>query len=344
MNRTLATSLLCATLAGCAPLIHQVGGASSGDPAEMQKKLSPGARALLERAYADVDRRKLLDYHVHLLGMGENGSGCYVNERMLSWGHPMQRARFLVYKSAARISDESRAETQYLERFTSLAREHGGRYLMLAFDQHHGANGQAERDKSEFYVPDTYAIGVAARDPQRVAAACSIHPYRPDALAQLGRCAERGVRIVKWLPNAMGIDPADPRIGPFYDRMRALDMVLLSHAGKEAAVEAADAQHFGNPQRLRAPLAAGVKVIVAHFAGLGEDEDLDDPMRTRVPSWQLLMKMMDDPRWQGLLFADVSAATQANRVPEPLATLLRRRDLHGRLVNGSDYPLPAVNV
>jgi predicted TIM-barrel fold metal-dependent hydrolase len=192
-------------------------------------------------------------------------------------------------------------------------------------------------------VPDAYAIGVAARDPQ-LAAACSIHPYRPDALAALEACAARRVRIVKWLPNAMGIDPEEPRTRPFYERMRALDMVLLSHAGKEAAVEAAGRQHLGNPLRLRAPLAAGVRVIAAHFAGLGEDEDLEDPARRREPSWRLLMRMMDEPRWQGLLFADISAATQANRVPEPLATLLRRQDLHGRLVNGSDYPLPAVNV
>jgi predicted TIM-barrel fold metal-dependent hydrolase len=152
------------------------------------------------------------------------------------------------------------------------------------------------------------------------------------------------VRIVKWLPNAMGIDPSDPRCRPFYDRMRKLDVALLSHGGAEAAVEAADAQRLGNPLLLRAPLEAGVKVIVAHCAGLGEDEDLDAPARPSVPSWKLFLRLMDDPRWNGLLFGDISAATQANRVPEPLTTLLRREDLHARLVNGSDYPLPAVNV
>jgi len=30
-------------------------------------------------------------------------------------------------------------------------------------------------------------------------------------------------------------------------------------------------------------------------------------------------------------------------MPEPMLTLLKRQDLHPRLVNGSDYPLPAVN-
>src|SRR5512135_3012214 len=107
-------------LAGCASLAELLGGASSGDPAAMPARLSPGARRLLERAYADVDRSRLLDYHAHLLGMGENGSGCYVNERMLDWSHPLQRARFLVYRSAARVTDERRAESQYLERLDAL--------------------------------------------------------------------------------------------------------------------------------------------------------------------------------------------------------------------------------
>jgi hypothetical protein len=126
--------------------------------------------------------------------------------------------------------------------------------------------------------------------------------------------------------------------------MRAHGMALLSHGGKEMAVAAGEDQWRGNPLLLRAALDAGVRVIVAHCAGLGDDEDLDDPARRRVPSWRLFLRMMDEPRWDGLLFGEISAATQSNRIPEPLATLLRRTDLHHRIVNGSDYPLPAVNV
>jgi hypothetical protein len=36
--------------------------------------------------------------------------------------------------------------------------------------------------------------------------------------------------------------------------------------------------------------------------------------------------------------------TQFNRAGRPLRTILEREDLHERLVNGSDYPLPAVNM
>jgi mannonate dehydratase len=53
--------------------------------------------------------------------------------------------------------------------------------------------------------------------------------------------------------------------------------------------------------------------------------------------------MMDDARYRGRLFGDISAMLQFNRMPEPLLALLERPDLHPRLVNGSDYPLPAIN-
>jgi mannonate dehydratase len=80
----------------------------------------------------------------------------------------------------------------------------------------------------------------------------------------------------------MGIDPADPRCDAFYDRMRELGVALLSHTGREEAVDAVEAQRLGNPLRLRRALAHGVKVIAAHCASFGDDEDLDDPARPIV--------------------------------------------------------------
>jgi mannonate dehydratase len=53
---------------------------------------------------------------------------------------------------------------------------------------------------------------------------------------------------------------------------------------------------------------------------------------------------MDEKRYEGLVFGEISAMTQFNRAGKPLRTMLAREDLHERLVNGSDYPLPAVNI
>ena len=53
---------------------------------------------------------------------------------------------------------------------------------------------------------------------------------------------------------------------------------------------------------------------------------------------------MDESKYVGLLFGEISAMLQFNRMPFPFTTILKRQDLHLRLVNGSDYPLPAVNA
>ena len=51
----------------------------------------------------------------------------------------------------------------------------------------------------------------------------------------------------------MGIDPSDPQCDPFYEQMKQLDLVLLSHGGEEKAVEAKEDQKLGNPLLLRRP-------------------------------------------------------------------------------------------
>ena len=175
-------------------------------------------------------------------------------------------------------------------------------------------------------------------------AAGSVHPYRTDAVAELERLHAAGVRVIKWLPSAQGIDPSSPRCDGFYAACARLDVTLLIHVGEEQAVHAEQDQALGNPLHLRRPLAAGVRVLAAHCASLGEDEDLDDPQRPRVSSFELFLRLMGEQAWEGLLFGEISAVTQRNRYRAVLATLLERADLHPRLVNGSDWPLPAVNV
>lgn len=322
-----------------------LGGASSHEPEEAPAGLSPQARALVQAAYADVEPGRLMDYHTHLVGLGTD-SDAFVHPHMRSWWHPIARLKFAVYASAAGIDDFDLADQQFVERLSRLVRAipRHGRHLLLAFDRNHDTDGEPDLEFSEFYTPNAYAFRVAEAHPDLFAPALSIHPYREDAVEQLKHWAGRGARVIKWLPNAMGIDPADPRVDPFYAAMIEHDMILLTHAGEEAAVDADEAQKLGNPLRLRRPLDLGVTVVVAHCASLGTNEDLDDPELTERDNFELFLRLMDEQRYEGLLFGEISAMTQANRLPQPLATMLHRTDLHPRLINGSDYPLPAVNV
>jgi mannonate dehydratase len=120
-------------------------------------------------------------------------------------------------------------------------------------------------------------------------------------------------------------------------------VTLLTHVGEEQAVASAEDQAYGNPLLFRRPLEMGVKVVMAHCGSLGENEDLDNPGET-AKSFDLFLRLMDNPRYDGLLFGDISAMTQFNRLPGPLTALIKRPDLHHRLLDGSDYPLPAINI
>ena len=325
-------------------LIHSIGGAFTRRPEELAHKLSAKTSDLVKRAFDDIDPQRLIDHHVHVAGLGAGGT--FVNRKMRTWAHPFHRLKFKVYMSSAGATDEDRADAQLVERLASLVSHipNHGKHRLLGFDKHYRSDGSVNLEKTEFYVPNEYVFELAERYADMFVPNISVNPYRPDAIDELEKWARRGARIVKWLPNAMGIDPSDAKCDPFYQKMKELDLILLSHGGEEKAVEAEEDQKLGNPLLLRRALDHGVKVVVAHCAGLGTNEDLDSKDRKQIHNFDLFLRLMDEKRYEGLVFGEISAMTQFNRVGKPLQTILAREDLHERLVNGSDYPLPAVNI
>jgi uncharacterized protein len=104
-----------------------------------------------------------------------------------------------------------------------------------------------------------------------------------------------------------------------------------------------DVQDYGNPLKLRRALDAGVRVVVAHCASLGEDRDLDAGAQGPVvESIELFGRLMNEDRYAGRVYGDISAMTQSNRAGGSLARVLEREEWHARLLNGSDYPLPGL--
>lgn len=326
-------------------LIKQIGGSSKYEPEEMDDRLSLSARALLNEALEGVDPGTLVDHHAHVVGVGVGGTGAWVNEKLLTWRHPVHRLKTSAYLSGAKIKDMDDADHQYVQRLVRLARHfpRGIKVQLLAFDHHYRRDGSINYEKSEFYVPNEYVFQLAETYPDIFVPAISVHPYRADALAELDKWAAQGMRFVKWVPNAQGINASDPELQHYYERMIEHDMILLTHVGEEQAVEAEEDQALGNPLLFRKPLDMGLKVVMAHCASLGMDEDLDNPGQF-LSSFELFIRLMDNPAYEDNLFGELSAMTQFNRLPEPIIELMKRTDLHHRLINGSDYPLPAINV
>jgi len=329
---------------GC--LIDRIGGAFSRETEEFDKTASPGAKKLIDLAYEGIDPARLVDYHTHIVGLGTDGSGAFVSARTRNW-LSLERWKFLIYASASGIKNLAQADQEYVVRLARLARgsPRGGKYRILAFDKYYKPDGAVDLGKTNFYIPNDYIFRLTEQYPDIFLPVISVHPYRRDALAELEKWARRGAKFVKWLPNAMGIDPSSSLAEPFYRKMKEHGMILLSHTGKEQALGAGEEdQRLGNPLLLRRALDHGVRVIMAHTASLGTCQDLDDSGERRLPCFDLALRLMGEAKYQQLLFAEISAMLQFNRMPGPFATLLRRQDLHPRIVNGSDYPLPAINA
>jgi predicted TIM-barrel fold metal-dependent hydrolase len=321
-----------------------LGGNFSGQPQDLEKNISEGAKNLIAKSYADVDVSKLHDHHVHLIGIDKN-LGTEVNEKLLSWLHPLHRIKTQIYMSASGINDMKNANQEYITRLISLidSNKNYGKIHILAFDRYYNQDGNVNNEKSEFYVANDYMFKIYEKYPNIFVPVISVHPYRKDALQELEKWAKKGVRWVKWLPNAQGINPASPKIDDYYQMMKKYNMTLLTHVGEEQAVESEEDQNLGNPLLLRRALDSGVRVVMAHCASLGKDKDLDNGNK-KVPSFDLFIRLMNEKKYEGLLFGEISATTQFNRLPRPILTLLEHKEWHNRLINGSDYPLPAINV
>lgn len=331
---------------GC--LIDQIGGAFTKPPEQLEQQASDAAKKLIDQAFADIDPARLVDFHTHVIAIGTSVKEAFVNSRMRS-GINLERLKFLIYASAADVKNIDNTDQEYLTRLVRLARSSKphGKYRILAFDKHYRPDGTEDLTKTTLYVPNDYVVEVARQYADVFQPVISLHPYRRDAIEELENWAKAGVKYIKWLPNAMGMDPANRAIEPFYRKMKEHNLILLSHGGEELALEAEADQELGNPLRLRKPLDMGIRVIIAHAASLGNCADLDNGQGNtakKANCFDLFLRLMDEAKYRGLVFGEVSAMLQFNRMPGPFTTLLKRQDLHPRLVNGSDYPLPAINA
>jgi len=302
---------------------------------------------LVSAAWEGLAVERIWDAHAHLLGTGDSASGIRINPDMESVLHPAEFTRRLFFLNAGCAYDVpgGSADRAYLRRMLNLmgGMRRGVKLLLFALDRAYGDDGKRQDARTSVYVPDGYARELAREHPRYFEWVASIHPYRADCVAALEEAKRDGARAVKWLPAAMGMDPASPRCDRFYEAAARLNLPVISHAGLERAVLGTDTQDYGNPLRLRRALDAGVRVVVAHCASMGRDRDLDKGENgPYVDSFLLFSRLFEIKKYEKHLFGDISAMTQVTRAAPALAKVVEREEWHPRLLNGSDYPLPGV--
>ena len=311
-------------------------------PLPMPERLAH--HAMVTAAWSGLDAAQVWDTHVHLLGAGSEADGAWVNPDMTSVAHPFEFVHFKLYANAACADGPGETlAASYLARLVALHEvfPSGARLLLLAMDYFHDETGNRVPARTMFHVSNAYAQRAAAQHPQRLEWSASIHPYRPDCVTALEWAAAHGARAVKWIPSMLGIDPASARCDRFYEALARLGVPLITHGGEEHPLEGSASPALNNPLALRRALDHGVRVVIAHCASAGGAIDTDrGPNGPEVENFTLFARLMDEPRFHGKLFGDLAAVTEESRVGPVLARIVRARDWHGRLLNGSDYPLP----
>lgn len=271
----------------------------------------------------------LVDLHCHTAGIGAGESGCFVSEKLLR----SYKLKFYLRSFGVSL-DELRAhgDSIVLDRLSArLAQsKHVRRAVVLALDGVVDGNGELDLSRTEVYVPNEFLAAEVHKHPNLLWGAC-VNPYRHDALQRLEWAKRHGAVLVKWLPSIQQIDPADPRLIPFYRKLVELRLPLLTHTGAEKSFTHS-ADELCDPVRLQLALEQGVTVIAAHAATTG---DIDGER-----CFDRLTRLM--PRYPNL-YADVSSLTQLNK-RKYIKELLQRPEFAGRLVYGTDYPLVEIRA
>jgi hypothetical protein len=264
-----------------------------------------------------------LDLHIHVVGNGASGSGCWYRPR--GW---TRLSEPLMLRSFGLPADSLQGDLDsiYVERLLSFIHTSSlDAAVILAQDEPHNADGR-RLDVGSFYVPNEYVLGLAKTHPELLAG-ISIHPARRDALDELERCLADGAALFKCLPNCQNIDWAERRYTRFLERMAEAGLPLLAHTGGEHTLPVVDAR-LSDPRVLVRPLEIGVTCIAAHCgtAGLFDRDyfDLFVDLLAKYPN----------------LYGDNSAFNALyRRVPSHHLDRCLDSNLRGRILHGSDTPV-----
>ena len=222
------------------------------------------------------------------------------------------------------------------------------RYVLLAFDAFHDDAGELTRlpvrgrdPGNDIYTSNSLIRDLCRRRPDRFLFGASVHPYRERALKNMEEVVAAGACLLKWLPVHHNIDARDPRTIAALRHCRALGLPVLVHYNEEFTLASNRPRQLAlapflqtlHELRRRGDLPT---VILAHVA------TPVTPLGTR--RWfEMACSALAGDFANAPLYADISALTAFGKIPF-LRRLVRRQDLHRKLLFGSDFPIPIATM
>lgn len=171
----------------------------------------------------------------------------------------------------------------------------------------------ATRSRQQAAIND-WAAGINHGD---VFALGSVHPDADDALAELERIKQLGLKGIKLHPEYQDFFVDDPKLWPVYEKAAQLGLIVLFHAGVDIGYPA---PYHCTPERLKKalPVLKGAHVIAAHMGGFRMWDEVEEHLCGRE------------------LYLD-TAYTAGHLSPEQMTRMIRR---HGadKILFASDLP------
>ena len=144
----------------------------------------------------------------------------------------------------------------------------------------------------------------------------SVHPDAPDALQELERIADAGLKGVKFHPEYQGFYADDEKMKPIYKKISALGLITIFHAGKDYGFM--PPYHCMPEHMCKALKWFDSPVVAAHWGGVDCGETV-------------LKTLCGQDIWFDLSFG-------YSNMPKPIAQAILDRHTPDRLLFGSDMP------
>ena len=159
-----------------------------------------------------------------------------------------------------------------------------------------------------------FAIGV--NEDSMLFAFGSVHPDAPDALEELDRLHDAGIKGIKFHPEYQGFYADDEKMKPIYQKISRLGLITLFHAGQDIGFLP---PYHAMPEHLLGALKwLDSPVVAAHWGGMSCHQEVID-------------KLCGEN-----LYFDLSFGYGV--IPKKQAQLILDKHTPDRLLFGSDLP------
>ena len=271
-----------------------------------------------------------IDCHVHVVGNGSGGTGCWFRPRGLARFAAPWLLRSVGLPRAALAGELDRLYAENVLRFVRESSLDAA--VILAHDEAYREDGTRIEAAGPFYVPNDFVLGLARVHPEFLPAVSS-HPARRDARDELERCIAAGAVMLKCLPNCQNIDWNDRRYTRFLERMAESGLVLLAHTGSERVLPVV-APRLADPRVRTRALEIGVTCIAAHSA---------TSLRALDPDYfEVFVALLR--RFPRLYGDNSGLATPNFRLWRSRLRAVLSPEMCGRIIHGSDVPIPVNGV